>query len=190
MRYTLWVQGCPIKCPGCCNKDTWDPNGGRSVEVTDIIKGIKKVQNDLHGVTITGGEPTSQLPEIVNLCVGIRALNRNLSIFILTGHTEKTFEDCYLAHYQEDIRSYADIICWGPYKKEFACKDQWRGSTNQEIKPYKVLGYEQLKWPVISSEVHIKPNGNALETGFSEVPGSSEKRVPITRYDIARKMHG
>ena len=26
---SLFVQGCPIHCTNCFNKETWDPNGGK-----------------------------------------------------------------------------------------------------------------------------------------------------------------
>ena len=28
MCVTFFVQGCPLRCPGCHNKDSWDYDGG------------------------------------------------------------------------------------------------------------------------------------------------------------------
>ena len=28
LRVVLWVSGCPHKCKGCHNPQTWDPNSG------------------------------------------------------------------------------------------------------------------------------------------------------------------
>ena len=28
VRYALWVQGCPRRCPGCVAENAWDPDGG------------------------------------------------------------------------------------------------------------------------------------------------------------------
>ena len=32
---SFWVQGCPFKCKGCHNPETWDFNGGKALP-TDI----------------------------------------------------------------------------------------------------------------------------------------------------------
>ena len=42
---SLWMQGCPHRCPGCHNPETWDFNGGQEIEpnkLTDkVLKAIK-----------------------------------------------------------------------------------------------------------------------------------------------------
>ena len=31
LRLTVFTQGCPHRCPGCHNPETWDPAGGQEI---------------------------------------------------------------------------------------------------------------------------------------------------------------
>lgn len=55
-RACVWVQGCPIRCPGCFNPGTWPTGGGEEVAVEDLADRILDVK-DIEGVTFLGGEP-------------------------------------------------------------------------------------------------------------------------------------
>ena len=57
-RFVLWVQGCPLACPGCWNPDTWafERRDLRSVE--DLAAVILATEG-IEGVTFTGGEVRS-----------------------------------------------------------------------------------------------------------------------------------
>ena len=59
-RAALWVQGCPIQCPGCANGATWSFDGGYAVKIEDLFEQIREQQN-IAGVTFIGGEPFSRL---------------------------------------------------------------------------------------------------------------------------------
>lgn len=56
---TLFTQGCPHRCPGCHNPETWSFDGGK--EFTDetmesIITGLK-AQGIQRSFCVMGGEP-------------------------------------------------------------------------------------------------------------------------------------
>ena len=161
IRFTVWVQGCSIHCPGCNNTDTWDPAGGREILIPDLIAQINKVEAPLHGVTITGGEPLDQFEAVYDLC---SKLFGKISIFLTTGYDLK---DLTQRKYLK-ILDVLDIICIGPFDKEAICKNQWRGSSNQDIIYLTELGCEQSCMPIISKEVHIDVEGNSLITGFTK----------------------
>ena len=36
LRLTVFTQGCPHRCPGCHNPETWDPAGGREVPLEEL----------------------------------------------------------------------------------------------------------------------------------------------------------
>lgn len=50
-------HGCHLKCKYCHNRDTWDPNNGRFIEISELVSLILKYTNYIMphgGVTITG----------------------------------------------------------------------------------------------------------------------------------------
>lgn len=54
LRAAIWVQGCPIHCPGCAVPEYWDFHGGTSIRVEDLANKILSIPN-LEGVTFAGG---------------------------------------------------------------------------------------------------------------------------------------
>ena len=63
IRTVFFLQGCPARCAYCHNPDTWNPNGGRDVEVDEIVRRAKRGEpyyGDDGGVTFSGGEPLLQ----------------------------------------------------------------------------------------------------------------------------------
>lgn len=71
IRFIVFMQGCPLRCIYCHNRDAWDPCGGKEYTVDDVIFEIKKYKTymDLSGggVTVTGGEPTLQAEFVAEL---------------------------------------------------------------------------------------------------------------------------
>ena len=60
IRTVFFLQGCPARCAYCHNPDTWNPNGGREVEVNEIVHKAKRgapYYGEDGGVTFSGGEP-------------------------------------------------------------------------------------------------------------------------------------
>ena len=57
---SLWLQGCPHRCKGCHNPETWDFNGGTEIPIEELIKEIIKSINE-NGVernfSVLGVEP-------------------------------------------------------------------------------------------------------------------------------------
>lgn len=64
IRYVVFMQGCPLRCKYCHNRDTWDMSHGRVMSVDELMQDIRKYRNFMKysggGVTLTGGEPTLQ----------------------------------------------------------------------------------------------------------------------------------
>ena len=56
---SLWTQGCPHKCKGCFNRETWDFNGGMEFTKADedYIINIINADNVKRDLSILGGEP-------------------------------------------------------------------------------------------------------------------------------------
>ena len=84
LRFTVFTQGCPHRCPGCHNPGTHDPAGGREVSVAELAAELSG--NPLtDGLTLSGGEPFCQAAECAALARIAR--ERGLNVWAYTGYT-------------------------------------------------------------------------------------------------------
>lgn len=64
IRFVVFMQGCPLRCVYCHNRDTWDVKGGSEYTSDEVVSRMKKYINYIRfsggGITVTGGEPTLQ----------------------------------------------------------------------------------------------------------------------------------
>ena len=72
IRFIVFMQGCPLRCKYCHNRDTWDTNGGTKYTVDQILeKAIRcKPYMDASkdgGITVSGGEPLLQIDFVTKL---------------------------------------------------------------------------------------------------------------------------
>ena len=72
LRFTVFTQGCPHRCPGCHNPDTHDPAGGREVSLEEL-EGQIAANPLIQGLTLSGGEPFLQAGECAKLARWARA---------------------------------------------------------------------------------------------------------------------
>ena len=59
IRFVIFMQGCPLKCLYCHNRDTWEVNAGNLTKVEDLVSEIKRylpyINSSGGGVTVSGG---------------------------------------------------------------------------------------------------------------------------------------
>ena len=63
IRFIVFLKGCLLKCLYCHNPDSWDPSGGRDIEIEEIVHWAVRgmpYYGDKGGVTFSGGEPLLQ----------------------------------------------------------------------------------------------------------------------------------
>lgn len=84
IRFVLFLQGCPLRCKYCHNRDTWDSSLGTKRTLEDILSEIKRYTsyfNTSHGgVTVSGGEPLLQAQFVTELFKELRKLNIHTAI--------------------------------------------------------------------------------------------------------------
>src|SRR5438034_9526707 len=75
-RYALWFQGCPLRCPGCCNPEMLPFAGGTPRAVADVLAEIAASRDGegIEGITLLGGEPLAHATGAAALARGTRAL--------------------------------------------------------------------------------------------------------------------
>lgn len=71
IRFVVFMQGCPLKCLYCHNRDTWGVNSGNETNVDDLVSEIKRyipyMKSSGGGVTVSGGEPLLQAKFVTTL---------------------------------------------------------------------------------------------------------------------------
>lgn len=84
-RFAIWVQGCTLRCPGCCNPELFERGRGRVLAVDELVEQVlaaARVQS-IEGLTILGGEPLEQVPALIELCA--RVQQAGLGVIVFTG---------------------------------------------------------------------------------------------------------
>jgi anaerobic ribonucleoside-triphosphate reductase activating protein len=131
-RFALWFQGCPLRCPGCCNPEFLPFEGGQSVTLANVLEQVDAARNEgIEGITLLGGEPLAHAAGAAALAIAVR--ERGLTVMVFTGYTLEQARamsdpdvDRLLAH--------TDILVDGPYVRERPdTTRRWIGSTNQRI---------------------------------------------------------
>lgn len=78
IRFVIFMQGCPLKCKYCHNRDTWNVNAGTYITVPELIKEIQKYRSYIlssnGGITVSGGEPLLQAEFVLELFKELKEL--------------------------------------------------------------------------------------------------------------------
>lgn len=133
---TFFTQGCPHRCEGCHNPETWDFEGGEEVTHDTILEVIEAITaNGLHrNLCIMGGEPLC--PEnqfLTNLIINsVKEKLPDTKIYLWTGYC---LEDLDMNNNRvKSILEQVDCLIDGPYEKTKRDVSLFmRGSSNQRI---------------------------------------------------------
>lgn len=126
LRYTVFTQGCPHKCPGCHNPESHDFDGGRLVDTDEIIAQMKK-NPLLDGVTLSGGEPFCQ-PEAC-LMIARAAHEAGLNVWAYSGYTYEQ-----LLEKTPELLKEVDVLVDGPFiLAQRSLELKFKGSRNQRL---------------------------------------------------------
>ena len=132
---SLFLQGCPLRCNGCHNPETWDKNGGVAWDNDELINHIldliaaNGIQRNL---SILGGEPLDTYEKrdfIKTLIKVVREKHPDIIICLWTGFLYNNAIDL-----AGDVISQVDYLIEGPFilsQRDVTLK--WRGSRNQHI---------------------------------------------------------
>ena len=71
VRYVLFFQGCPHRCPGCQNPETLDAAGGTETTTEALTEDILATRY-LDGVTFSGGDPLMQPEALAEIARAVR----------------------------------------------------------------------------------------------------------------------
>ncbi len=129
-RFAVWFQGCPLRCPGCCNPEFLPFTGGETkslAEMTEWLTRSKSV-NGIEGITLLGGEPFAHVEAAIALTRAARELG--LSVMVFSGYSLEQLQE---EHHMQ-LLALTDILVDGPFLREQPdTTRRWVGSTNQRI---------------------------------------------------------
>ena len=132
---SLWMQGCPHHCKGCHNPEQWDFNGGKSIEIENLLNEIYEAitaNNIQRNFSILGGEPLAQrnIENTLEILAKIKQKFPTIKTYVWTGYTIEEL----LSLYDKNIFNDIDILIDGRFileERDITLK--LRGSRNQRI---------------------------------------------------------
>lgn len=150
-------------CPGCNSSHTFDGSQGKSYSVEELLKEISSIssEEEIDGITISGGEPFLQANLLSSFCREYLKSYPSKDVCIYTGYTaEEILQEIMDNMYQNvdwiRLLSIAKYIIDGPYDinklvdEDVICP--YRSTTNQKIidgintwRTRKVVEYEKYK---------------------------------------------
>ena len=131
-RLTVFVQGCPRRCPGCQNPETQPTEGGRTIDTAAILQ--QMAENPiLSGITFSGGEPFLQPAPLADLARAVH--QRGLDVWSYSGFTlEELAERAEKDKATRALLSELDVLVDGPYEEtQRDLTLHFRGSRNQRV---------------------------------------------------------
>ncbi len=81
-RFAVWVQGCSLRCAGCCNPEMFDERRGEPMTIDTIAS---RIPATVEGITLLGGEPFEQAAGCAEFARLAKA--RGLTVMVFTGYT-------------------------------------------------------------------------------------------------------
>lgn len=127
-RTSVYCSGCPNRCPGCHNPQSWNIANGRPMETGDILKII--LADPFADVTFSGGDPMAQAAGFTELAVAIKE-NSDKNIWCFTGFL---FENLLGNPSQKELLKHIDVLVDGPFVQELRDESlRFRGSSNQRV---------------------------------------------------------
>ena len=138
VRVSLYVSGCPHRCKGCFNPETWDYNAGKPFTEKEIQKIIDSLKPEyISGLSLLGGEPLAEQnrKEVALLVQKVKELFPDKTVWCWTGFL---YEDLLSEKVKDKNLSYLldtlNVLIDGPFienQKDLSL--HYCGSKNQKV---------------------------------------------------------
>lgn len=172
-RSALWLQGCSIKCPDCCNPEMHDQCAGEEISINALAKKIISAHAD--GLTILGGEPLDQSIELILLLQQLAEAGYH-GIILFSGYE---WHSITADQTKRRATSLCDLVVAGPFdKKQTPSSRRWIGSENQTT--HFITDFYaglQKDWPQNMREIEIFIKDNVIMVNGT--PLSSEDELSL-----------
>ena len=111
IRFVLFLKGCPLRCKYCHNPDTWTTTGASEHDVNDIVNRVLKYKGyygDKGGITVSGGEPLTQIDFVIELFKELKKHNINTAVDTSGFMFNPDNEECVNKHIE--LNKYTDLF--------------------------------------------------------------------------------
>lgn len=157
-RIGIWLQGCTIRCKGCCSRDTWHSTADHRSSVSEVIEWItSQPLEQVDGFTLSGGEPFDQQEGLLSLAKALRNLPHRSDgvprdILVYSGYPWLRINEMP----PEAIR-HLDVVISEPFI-EGRGEGYLAGSDNQKVHKLTGLGWFRYasKKEAIESQRHLQ----------------------------------
>lgn len=186
-RFALWTQGCPIRCSGCFNPQTWSSEGGEVFTVEEMYERVRGV-SEIEGVSLLGGEPLAQAGPLATLAE--RCKEGGLSVVTFTGYEYDHIVKANRPDWNALLAT-TDLLLAGPFiqsQRDFS--RPWIGSRNQQFiflsERYRHL-QSQLNEIPNRLEVHVSKSSKITLNGLAPVEELRLFRAQLAELGLSLK---
>ena len=169
-RFSLWLQGCLKRCPGCINAHMLEISEVSQLispeQIVEIITSTRNTVMETEGLTVQGGEPFLQAK---NLALLLEILTQELPDFNVLVFSGYTLEELQSFHSEDVSRVLAqtDTLIDGTYQRALRSLSTVAGSTNQRIHH---LGKRRLSDRDFTRSTGLEVSGNPIFISKTGIP--------------------
>ncbi len=135
---SFWTQGCPFRCKGCHNPETWSFDGGIEEDENTLLNKILYLidkNNVQRNLSILGGEPLCKQNRefVAKLVIATKRRFPNIKIFLWTGYEIEFLKNINDSNIKTILKN-IDTLIDGPFieeQRDISLK--LRGSKNQRV---------------------------------------------------------
>jgi anaerobic ribonucleoside-triphosphate reductase activating protein len=129
VRFAVWFQGCPLRCPGCCNPEFLPFRGGQQLPLSELLARLDDA-GEIEGASLLGGEPFAHAAGAAAFAAAVRG--RGLGVMVYSGYTLEQIRE--LPGPADRLLAHTDLLVDGPYlRDEPEAERRWVGSRNQRV---------------------------------------------------------
>lgn len=175
-RFALWVRGCSIRCPGCCNPELFRP--GRPTHSVEALLAQLERSPTVEGVTVLGGEPMDQAAALAPLLEQVR--QRGLGVVVFTG---LHYEQARLVEGGPALLAHVDTLVDGPFDANAGpSPHRFVGSSNQRLLHLTPRYHNPQLWSGPNrAEVQVRLDGTVEVHGFPTAVERVSKGLRIAK---------
>lgn len=133
-RIVVWTVGCTKRCFNCSNPELWARDKRKDIPVPELYRYIKALcaNNQVDGITFTGGDPLEQGEDLLTLLALCSRLTEDILVY--TGFEIEEIEAKTLA----EMSLYISCLIDGRYIERYNDNESSLiGSSNQRIIVFK-----------------------------------------------------